>query len=422
MIEPFTSSVARRARALATIPLLLLTLQGGQIRAAGWDRDPIHYSTAPADNRLSRLESKIASGELKLTHEGDPGHLRSLLKALDVPESSQVLVFSKTSLQRNRIGPATPRAIYFNDDVFIGYCQRGDVLEIAAADPNLGTVFYTVGQKPGSPVVRRHTDNCLLCHGSSHTRGVPGHVVRSVTVESDGEISLAAGASRTDHTTPFDQRWGGWYVTGTHGKMTHHGNTFVPAGGEPDYAAGQNVTDLTGRFKQKPYLTRHSDIVALMVLEHQAGLHNRLAQATLEGRIALHHRNESTDRTIRELGDEIVDYLLFRNEAKLTDCVQGTSTFSLDFAKRGPFDRQGRSLRQFDLKTKLFKYPCSYLIYTDAFQKLPAEIKDHVLKRLYRVLIAEEGEKEFGHLSATDRRAIREILADTLPDKPAYWK
>jgi hypothetical protein len=421
MNESFIISLARGGILAAFLPVAL-TLLAGRTRAADWDREPIHYSSAPANNALSRLEAKLAAGTVKLAHEGDSGHLRSLLKALDVPESSQVLVFSKTSLQRHRIGPATPRAIYFNDEVYIGYCQRGDVLEAAAADPELGTVFYTVNQKAGSPRIRRHAENCLLCHGSSHNHGVPGHVIRSVLPESDGEPSLTASSSRTDHTSPFSDRWGGWYVTGAHGKMTHRGNVCLPDRGEADPVSGQNVIDLSDRFKLKPYLTRHSDIVALMVLEHQAGLHNRLARAALEGRIALHRNTDDADRIIRELGDDIVDYLLFRDEAKLTDQVQGTSAFSLDFPKRGPFDKKGRSLREFDLQTRLFKYPCSYLIYTNAFQKLPTPIKDYVLRRVYAILTGESGAKEFAHLTANDRDAIRDILADTLPDKPSYWK
>jgi hypothetical protein len=405
-----------------TLGTLALLAGAGVAPAADWERDPIRYSTAPADNILNRLEPKLADGSAKLTHEGDSGHLKSLLAALNVPQSSQVLVFTKTSLQRHRIGPATPRAIYFNDDAYVGYCQKGDVLEVAAPDARLGTVFYTVGQKPGAPTIRRHADNCLLCHGSSANRGVPGHVLRSVLPERDGEPSLSGTSRRVDHSTPFAERWGGWYVTGTHGSMTHLGNRFAEGGTGPDAADSLNVTDLGGRFKLKPYLTPHSDIVALMVLEHQTGVHNRLARATLEGRIALSLDDATTEKTIRELGDELVDSLLFRDEAKLTADVAGTSSFRAEFEKRGPFDKQGRSLRQFDLHTRLFKYPCSYLVYADAFQKLPAETKTYALRRMYAILTGAEGQKEFANLSAADRQTIREILLDTLPEKPDWWK
>lgn len=410
--------LARPTRLLEAVLPAALLLIPGPAGAADWEQDPIRYSTAPADNAFNRLEPKLADGSVKLRSEADTGYLRSLLAALNVPESSQVLVFSKTSLQRHRIGPATPRAIYFNDDVYVGYCQKGDVMEVAAADPRVGTAFYTVGQKPGAAKVMRQAESCLLCHASSKNRGVPGHVVLSVAPDRDGEPGLTGGFARVDPTTPFADRWGGWYVTGTHGRMTHKGNRI----GDADPAAGQNVTDLAGRFNVKPYLTPHSDLVALMVLEHQTATHNRLARAALEGRVALYRDDAGTERTIRELGDEIVDFLLFRNEARLTDRVAGTSPFAKEFAKRGPFDSKGRSLREFDLQTRLFKYPCSYLVYSDAFQKLPAEIKDYALKRLYAILTGAEGREEFARLTADDRRAIREILADTLPDKPDYWK
>jgi len=398
---------------------LALLAGAGLAPAADWERDPIRYSTAPADNVMNRLAPKLADGTVTLEDRPETGHLRSLLAALNVPESSQTLVFTKTSLQRHRIGPATPRALYFSDDVYVGFCRKGDVLEVAAPDARLGTVFYTVGQSPGEPTVRRHADNCLLCHGSSANRGVPGHVLRSVLPERDGEPSLSGSARRVDHTTPFAERWGGWYVTGTHGSMTHRGNQLA---GDREPGAGQNVTDLAGRFNVGPYLTPHSDIVALMVLEHQAGVHNRLARATLEGRIALHHEDAGTEKVIRELGDELADVLLFRDEAGLTAEVAGTSPFRAEFEKRGPFDNRGRSLRQFDLRTRLFKYPCSYLVYSDAFRKLPAEIREYTLRRMYAVLTGAAGAKEFAHLSGADRQAIREILADTLPDKPAWWR
>jgi hypothetical protein len=413
-----TAGLARPTRLVEAILPVALLLAPHRSPAADWDQDPIRYSTAPADNALNRLEPKLADGSVKLAHQAETGHLRSLLAALNVPESSQVLVFSKTSLQRHRIGPATPRALYFNDDLYVGYCQKGDIMEVAVADPRLGTAFYTVGQRPGAPKVTRQTESCLLCHGSSKNRGVPGHLALSVSPDRDGEPGLGGGFARVDQTTPFADRWGGWYVTGTHGRMTHKGNRV----GDADPAGGQNVTDLAGRFKVKPYLTPHSDLVALMVLEHQTGTHNRLARAALEGRVALYRDDPTADRTVRELGDELVDYLLFRNEARLTDRVAGTSPFAQEFAKRGPFDSKGRSLREFDLKTRLFKYPCSYLVYSDAFQKLPAEIKDYALKRMYAILTGAEGQAEFAHLSADDRRAIREILADTLPDRPDYWK
>jgi hypothetical protein len=405
------------------------------------NRPPIEYAKAPTDNAVTRLQEDLAAGKAKLKFGDEHGYLKSVLAALDIPESSQVLVFSKTSLQRERITPRTPRAIYFNDDVYVGFCLRGDVLEVSAADPSLGTVFYTLDQEPVErPRFTRQTESCTICHASTLTRGMPGHLVRSVTVDSGGYPFLSAGSFRTDHTSPFSERWGGWYVTGTHGKMTHRGNSVAPnkkAADEGfDNPAGQNVTDLKRLFTAGMYPTPHSDVVALMVLEHQTEMHNRIARATLDVRGALHynaelnksfgepptHRFDSTNSRIKSAADGVLKGLLFCEEAKLTDRVEGTSGFAKEFAARGPNDAKGRSLRNFDLTTRLFSYPCSYLIYSKAFDRMPAEVRDLVLKRLHDVLTGKDDDKAFAHLTADDRKAILEILRDTKPNLPDYWR
>jgi hypothetical protein len=402
----------------------------------GIDREPINYKSAPTDNVITALQQRIDAGQAKLGFVDDHGYLPAVLRELNVPRSSQVLVFSKTSFQRDRITPKTPRALYFNDDVYVGFCLRGDVVEVAAVDANLGTAFYTLDQEPADkPRFRRQHDNCLTCHASTATGGAPGHLIRSVFTDRTGNPILSAGTFRTDHTSPFAERWGGWYVTGTHGKQTHMGNWVVENKKDPEAegnAAGQNVTDLRSRFTVANYLTPHSDIVALMVLEHQTECHNRIARAMIQTRQALHYQEtlnrdlgepadkkwDSVTRRIESAGEQLVRYLLFCGECKLTEPVAGTSDFAKEFAERGPFDTQCRSLRQFDLTTRLFKYPCSYLIYSKAFAALPAEVKDYVFRRLHEVLTGRDTSAAFAHLSAADRAAVLEILRDTLPGFP----
>lgn len=409
--------------------------------ASGQDieRDPINYSVGTPRNAVSRLQERLNSGEAKLDHEEEHGYLRSVLRALDIPESSQVLVFSKTSLQRDRISPSTPRAIYFNDEVMIGFCLRGGVMEISAADESLGTAFYTLDQEPGvKPAPQRQTESCLVCHSSSANQGIPGHLVRSLFVDRDGQPLLANGSFRTDHTSPLSERWGGWYVTGTSGRQTHMGNVISPGrkGREgADGSGGVNLLDLKGRFTVGSYLTPHSDIVALMVLEHQVGMLNRLARAALETRMALHYEqemnralgrpagetSESARSRIRGVGEDVVRYMLFGAEAGLVDPVKGTSPFASEFAARGPRDAKGRSLRDFDLKTRLFRYPCSYLIYSRAFDSLPRDVKDLVYKGLWETLGGRSGGKDDPRLAPNDREAILDILRETKPDLPDYW-
>ena len=403
------------------------------------ERPPIEYSRSEPDNRVSKLQSRLDRGELQLEYDDDLGYLRALIAALDVPVESQVLVFSKTSMQRHRISPRTPRALYFTDDVYVGFCQSGDVLEVSAVDPRLGAVFYTLDQKNTDQArLLRQTDSCLLCHSSSRTEGVPGHVVRSLFVDSGGQPILSAGSHSVDHTTPLEQRWGGWYVTGTHGSQTHLGNLVVRGRDVPqsaENAQGQNVTRLDGRLAIEEYLSPHSDIVALMVLEHQTLVHNRLTKAGFTTRQALHYEGEmnraldkpegtrldSTTRRIQSAGDDLVESLLLVGETKLTAPIRGTSGYAASFSQAGPRDSQGRSLRELDLQQRLFKYPCSYLIYSQAYDELPTEMRDYVWQRLWDVLVRQIDDKQYSHLSKEDRQAIVDILRATKPELPGYW-
>jgi hypothetical protein len=242
-----------------------------------------------------------------------------------------------------------------------------------------------------------------------------------------------------DHGTPLEQRWGGWYVTGTHGSQKHMGNLIVSE--EKDARKlhneeGQNVTDLGERLDLQKYPSPHSDIVALMVLEHQTLVHNRLAKANFETRRALYYeadfnrsfgepaetRLESTTRRIESSGNALVEALLLAGETRLTAPVRGTSGFAEKFSALGPRDAQGRSLRDLDLQQRLFKYPCSYLVYSTAFDALPQEMRDYVWRRMWNVLHTGQDPQIFAHLSAEDRQAIVEILRETKPNLPEYWK
>ncbi len=269
------SSVTNRLCVFA----FLLAAVAQPASAQEYEHEPIQYSKSDPHNRVSLLVERIRAGKTKLRHEPHFGYLRSLLAELEVPQSSQMLVYSKTSLQRHRIAPNTPRALYFNDDVYVGFCQQGDVLELSAVDPQLGAVFYTVDQhQDDAPRFTRQGDNCLICHSSSHTKDVPGHLVRSVFTDTAGFPILSAGSYRIDHTSPLEKRWGGWYVTGTHGTQKHLGNLTIEVHSVPrnlDNSEGMNLTKLGNRIPSAfGYLSGHSDIVALMVLEHQTDAQN----------------------------------------------------------------------------------------------------------------------------------------------------
>ncbi|MFM9965315.1 MAG: hypothetical protein ACKV2Q_29365 [Planctomycetaceae bacterium] len=404
------------------------------------EHEPINYLKAPLADPISKLQKRLNADEVHLTFDDKSGYLASVLKALNVSETSQMLVFSKTSFQRNRINPRTPRAIYFNDDVYIGWCVNGDVVEVTGVDPQLGAVFYSLDQEVSDrPKFTRHTDSCTLCHASSVTQGVPGHLVRSVFPDSSGNPILSTSTYRTTWQSPLKERWGGWYVSGTHGLQRHMGNMIVKNTREPDAFdadAGANVTDLSKLINVEPYLTPHSDIVALLALEHQAPAHNALTLANYQAKLALRDeeilrkidkdpnlpRTEGIQRRLDHSADLVLKHFLFVDEATLTDRVQGTSDFAEQFAARGPRDKRGRSLRDFNLQTRIFQYPCSYLIYSAAFDGLPAELKDIVYRKLHDVLTGRDASPKFKHLSTEDRQAILDILLDTKRDLPASWR
>ncbi len=413
---------------ISALVLVALSMSGFLRADESFDAEPILYSKTNPQNRVSIIRDRIKNGELNLNYSSEYGYLPALLDALEVPVESQMLVFSKTSMQMRRISPRTPRAIYFNDDVYVGFCQSGDLIEVSAVDPQLGTVFYTLDQsKTEQPMLIRRTGSCLVCHSSSRMEGVPGHVIRSLYVDSSGQLLLSGSDRLVDQTTPIEQRWGGWYVTGTHGSQKHLGNLVVRSRNvvEPvDNAEGQNVVDLKYRINPDRYLSTHSDIVALMVLEHQTLVQNRMTKANFDTRQALADSDVSSEyvtQRIRHTGDRLVEAILMVEEATIKEPIQGTSGFAEKFAQSGPRDKMGRSLRDLDLTTRMFKYPCSYLIYSDAFDKLPQQSRDYVLERLWDVLSGKDESEKFAHLSNTDRQAILEILRDTKSNLPGYW-
>lgn len=392
----------------------------------------IQYAKTPVNDPIAQLNAKLAAGKSKLRYDPDFGYLASVLNALEIPVSSQVLVFTKTSFQSPRIAPRTPRALYFNDSVSIGWVRGGDVIEVAAADPRQGIVFYTLDQEQAlRPKFERRDAECLQCHNTGSNLGVPGLVVRSVFPDNNGIPQLSAGGYVTDHRSPLSERWGGWYVTGTHGSQKHMGNAFVSKADPRHFEIdGNGVTDLKTRFDTGAYLSPHSDVAALMVLEHQTRMQNLITRTGFDTRIAmLEHKemnpgeepSDSTKRRVTIPAEELVRYMLFSGEAKI-EAVQGTSDFAAQFAARGPKDGKGRSLRDLQLNGRMFRYPLSYLIYSEAFDALPPEPKAYIYQRLHEVLTGKDTSEPFRHLSPQDRRAILEILLDTKPSLPASWR
>jgi len=384
----------------------------------------IDYFNAPLNDPVTRLQKKLDAGTAKLEYRpGGLGYLPSLLQNLGINPDSQMLVFSKTSFQAAKISPSNPRALYFNDEVQVGFVRGGEVMEIVALDPRQGDIFYTLDvDKADRPQFDRR-DVCMQCHMGPATLGVPGIMVASVYADSSGMPAFRLGEPVTDHRTSFSERWGGWYVTGTSGSQRHRGNAVSHDPRNPgmlDIRDTQNLTNLTGRFDSSGYLSAASDMIALMTLEHQTRMTNLMTRLGWEARIA--QRDQKTNPQIEAVVESMAGYMLFADEAPLREPVQGVSTFIKTFSQRGPRDRQGRSLRDFDLQTRMFKYPLSYMIYSEAFDAMPDIVRERVYRRLYDVLTGKDGSKTFARLSDGDRRSVLEILRDTKPNLPAYWK
>ncbi len=397
---------------------------------------PIEYSRTQPVNRVTRLQEQMDRGERSLDFHPEFGYLPSALRELNIDIDSQVLVFSKTSLQSRVISPKTPRAIYFNDDVYLGYCQNGELLELSVADPELGAVFFTMSQrKVDQPRFERRTNNCLGCHSSPRTESVPAHFARSLFVDVKGEPMFSNRSYVVDHSTPMEFRWGGWYVTGKHGSIEHRGNLAIEGKKVPvplDNSQGQNLVGLEDRIDVTKYLNDQSDIVSLMVLEHQTLVQNRIAKATYvtkraiyqqelkrasatESADSLQKENAEFEKQIQAAGESLVEALLLVDEAPLKSAIEGSTTFAKSFSDAGVQDQQGRSLKQLDLQTRLFRFPCSPQVYSEAFLGLPKPMKKFVRDRLLNILEQENAGERFKHLSVEDRKAILEILRDTHP-------
>jgi hypothetical protein len=414
----------------------LLGLAGGiRAQVMNFERAPIFYSRATPKDPLTGIDFN----KLLIPCPDDRTYLKRILNKLEIPIASQVLVFSKTSHQNNRISPNTPRAIYFNDEFYVGWVQGG-LVELASFDSELGMIFYTLDPKASYQAQLDRPQTCLNCHAGSRTRYVPGLMVRSVYPDLRGYPILSNGSYLTDHMSPMHERWGGWYVTGYHGDTQHMGNAIAEEVGTEvrmDTKSGANLRRLEGLFDTRPYLRGSSDIVALMVLEHQTAMHNALLKAHL----AIRQGEYNQRRLYKELGEKlsgtysgslasiaesqcnkVVERLLFCEEMEIgDDGIEGDTAFQAGFQHNKKTNAEGKSLKEFHLHERLFKYRCSYMIYSQAFEVLPKQFKDMVYKKLWHALSDEVTDEPYRHLRDWEKEAIRSILVETKTDLPAYW-
>jgi hypothetical protein len=406
---------------------------------------PINYRSENLSDPVAKLQQQLDQEKARLQYESENGYLKSVLRLLKVPVDSQTLVFSKTSFQYKKISPDHPRALYFNDDVYVGKVHDGKAIEVVSFDPMQGAIFYLLDEhETDHPTFQRAELDCTQCHIAAGTRGVPGVLLRSIYPTSTGTQAPSSKSFITDQESRLKERWGGWYVTGDAGRQQHMGNAVVddqPAAADAQQGEVKRLTSLSKPFDASAYLTPDSDIVAHLVLAQQTQMHNLITLTNYKTRLALYAAanrsksaglpadtplSENERQQFERPAEQLLHYLLFRNEAPLSGQdatrIDKGSAFAKEFAARGIRDRKGRSLRDFDLQTRIFRYPCSYLIYSNSFDSLPEPAKGYVYHRLFEILTGEDSSLDFGSLSDQDRRAILEILLATKTGLPEEWR
>jgi len=388
------------------------------------DHPAIAYSTGAADNAATRLNARLKEGTARLTFGADNGYLPSVLEAFGISPASQALVFSLTSFQAERINMHNPRAVFFNDTVAVGWVRGGEVLEVAVQDPRQGALVYALEQKADAAPQLVRNNQCLACHLTWETLGVPGFMTTSMYPLPDDPNAYANGFT-TVQGSPLEQRWGGWWVTGNTGGARHMGNVPVmpPDKGKARPNPQAPLASVEGIFDLKGYPSKSSDVVALLVLNHQTQMLNHLTRVGWEARVAAAEPSADANARVAEAAADLVTYMLFLDEASLAGPVKGQAGYVEWFAAQGPRDGKGRSLREFDLTRRLFKYPCSYLIYSEAFDNLPPNAKRAVYERLWALLSGKaapaRGQRA---IAPADRQAIVDILRETKPDLPEFFR
>jgi hypothetical protein len=420
----------RVAVALALLMICGLPCTGGDDAAQviqfsdklPYGKPAVDYFAVSVDDPVSRLQEQIRKGAVTLRSDQQHGYLRSVLKHLEVPLESQLLVFSKTARAPNLVSPRTPRAVFFNDTVSVAWIPEASELELTAVDPARGVNFYALPQPDSEssgerPVVFARRNRCLACHSGRSSLEVPGLLLRGFQTDRTGKMLY--GFSRITHDTTYDRRWGGWFVTASPPGLIHRGNLI----GEPENERHKkdpgflsSLEHLNERVDLSGWPAQTSDFVAHLVLSHQAHGTNLLIRVGMEARLNRH--SDAQDRLVR--------YLVFADEPELNissaDAIALRKTaYARWFQTRGTIDGSPGSLREFDLTRRLFRNRLSYLMNTPLFDGLPEATRNKLLTRIWHGLTKEQPEEAFRHLGAEERKRIVAIVRAQKRNLPAVW-
>jgi len=381
------------------------------------------YWTRTLNDPFTAFLKDLESGKVKLDHSSELAYVKSLLHELNISEHTQMLVFSTTSLQLGFISPRNPRAVYFNESVYIGYIPGGRI-EVISLDPELGGIFYIfdVPKSEQLPDIER-SEKCMNCHAKPSVGNVPGVVIKSVLPGQRGGSIDSFRRGEVGHQIPFTERFGGWHVTGKHGIKKHWGNQ-IGTLFKGDISTEENLVGQ--KFDIERYPVKGSDILAHLLAEHQAGFVDRMIESSYRARsywkagnnrLLPKHRDE-----LKQQAAELVRYILFTDEAKLPrGGVEGDPSLKDDFLSAAVTDKKNRSLREFDLKTHLFKNRCSYMIYSPVFRGMPDWFRTEVYRQLKDALRPGTSSRDFSYLPNSEKIAIAQILIATVED-PLFHK
>ncbi len=425
--------------ALVLLVLLTLAPLSAQVAFNDYQLPPHEYYEGDSQDPVSLLVRRIEAGEKTPDFSSQRAFVDWLLAELEIPAASQTMVFSRTGLQRQVVSPHNPRALFFNDETYMTWIPGG-MVELASYDPHRGPLFFLLqGSDDPKPekVNFNRRESCLNgCHAGSATNYLPGLLARSLHVDAEGNptavdkagivINAISNHENMFHTMPLKERWGGWFVTGGHEAADHIGNLVVPSRGATPVPAPA-LAETKASYPHGP----SSDILPLLVQDHQIGLLNTLYESLYRWRTALHLANEKRAAdgeaplvqleagSIADLMpkfDKSVKQFLFAGEAPLPGGgIVGDPAFIEAFRATRVEDAKGRSLRDFDLKTRLMKHRCSHMILSRQFQGMPEEFRSILLGRIREVLTARPAPAGFDHLSDDERAALLEILGETVP-------
>ena len=424
-------------RALVVSLLLCSTLTGFSQFYNDYELEPHGYFSKDAKDPVTLLMKRVQRGEVLIKEPNGKPLVERLLRELGLNKDTQILVFSRTSLQRREVSYSNPRALYFNESVYLGWMPNGRI-EIASFDPELGPIFYFQREldDASSPLLAR-TRSCLGCHAGDATNFLPGSLGRSVYPDESGRsLKSIDDYRRSGHHIPLHDRYGGWFVSGNHGAMRHMGNAIASREGGKitiDREQFANLEKLDRFFSTEAYPAPGSDIAALLVFDHQVTMHHRLVEAAYRARQSLFDskldpketdvsklsKGRSTDEFL-EGRDKVVDYLLFRDETPIPK-VSCDPAFRRAFSANRIADRRKRSLKDLRLDGRIFENRCSYMIYSPTFDQFPPMLKGAIYARIHEILTSPKPVEGFDYLGKEEKRRILEILDETKEDLPPGW-